>query len=57
MTISSWSNIAFEIFFHLFSPDYGVDFFKKFTMVMNALDNRGEGSLSNVSKHSYPVMY
>lgn len=58
ITISSWSNIAFEIFFfYHFSPDYGVDFFKKFTMVMNALDNRGEGSLSNVSKHSYPVMY
>ncbi|XP_052714567.1 SUMO-activating enzyme subunit 2-like [Crassostrea angulata] len=24
----------------IMSPDYGVDFFKKFTMVMNALDNR-----------------
>lgn len=46
-----------NFFFLHFSPDYGVDFFKKFTMVMNALDNRGEGSLSNVSKHSFPVMY
>ena len=25
-----------------FSPDYGVDFFRKFTLVMNALDNRGK---------------
>lgn len=55
ITISLWSNTAF--FLYHFSPDYGVDFFKKFTVVMNALDNRGEGSLSNVSKHSYPVMY
>ena len=23
------------------SPDYGVNFFKKFNVVMNALDNRG----------------
>ena len=25
----------------LYSTDYGTDYFKKFTLVMNALDNRG----------------
>ena len=26
----------------VFSNDYGVQFFKKFTLVLNALDNRGK---------------
>lgn len=56
--ISLWFNIVFEIFFfYYFSLDYGVDFFKKFTMVMNVFDNRGEGFLLNVFKYSYLVMY
>lgn len=28
-------------FFPKLSPDYGVDYFKQFDVVMNALDNRG----------------
>lgn len=30
------------IFFLFYSPDYNVEFFRQFTLVMNALDNRGE---------------
>lgn len=45
---NSYVYITFEKYILiLFSPDYGVDFFKKFTMVMNALDNRGEKTLLN----------
>ena len=36
----SCSHCAYHAF--SFSPDYGVEYFKKFTLVMNALDNRGE---------------
>lgn len=32
--------IAYLLFFPC-SPDYNVEFFRKFMLVMNALDNRG----------------
>ena len=34
--------------FCLFSSEYGVDYFKQFNVVMNALDNRGEMVSSSI---------
>lgn len=31
-----------DLFVLLFSPEYNVEFFRKFILVMNALDNRGK---------------
>ncbi len=48
-------------FSHLFSQEYGVEYFKKFDVVMNALDNRGnlEDYLSvlKMNIHMYIVSF
>lgn len=36
-----------------YSPDYNVEFFRKFVLVMNALDNRGTVSSSLLTAHIF----
>jgi ubiquitin-like 1-activating enzyme E1 B len=40
-----------NIIFHhdsIMSDKYGVDFFRKFSLVMSALDNKGTGKITNI---------
>ena len=41
----------------IFDPEYNVDFFSRFALVMNALDNRTARNHVNRYNTSYPIQY